>query len=167
MAECARLLNIAIPEVGDDLQTHVSMFPSLYNMEDTVTFPEAGDPEFDSKVITWMKQKEKRRGYAKFMMELHAKELIKEEIVKHALDLVIVELNDTIRQPSKEKTVENASQFVDFLFELSKTIKGSLKQNLRTSVEGVLAIPRADVPSLNMRCRFKLEDAFKELNKKE
>lgn len=167
MAECARLLNIAIPEIGDDLQTQVSMFPKLYNMEETVTFPDSNEEGFDDKVIAWMKQKEKRRGYAKFMMELHGKELIKEDVVKQALDQVIVELNDTIRQPSKEKTVENASHFVDFLFELSKTIRGSLKDSLRESVQTVLAIPRSEVPSLNMRCRFKLEDAFKELNKKE
>lgn len=167
MSECARLLNIAIPEIGDDLQTQVAMFPKLYNMEDTITFPESTDEGFDDKVIAWMKQKEKRRGYAKFMMELHGKELIKEDIVKQALDQVIAELNDTIRQPNKEKTVENASQFVDFIFELSKTIKGGLKESLRESVQTVLAIPRSDVPSLNMRCRFKLEDAFKELNKKE
>jgi hypothetical protein len=165
MAECARLLNFAIPEIGDDLQVQVSMFPKLYDMNDTVTFPESSDSEFDNKVILWMKQKEKRRGYAKFMMELHNKELIKEDIVKQGLDQVIAELNDTIRQPTKEKTVENASQFVDFLFELSKTIKGSLKENLKTSVHSVLEIPRPEVPSLNMRCRFKLEDTFKELNK--
>jgi len=167
MAECARLLNIAIPEVGDDLQVQVSMFPKLYDMNDTLTFPDSNEDGFDDKVIAWMKQKEKRRGYAKFMMELHNKDLIKEDIVKQGLDQVIVELNETIRQPTKEKTVENASQYVDFLFELSKTIKGSLKDSLRESVKTVLAIPRADVPSLNMRCRFKLEDAFKELNKKE
>lgn len=165
MAECARLLNFAIPEIGDDLQVQVSMFPKLYDMNDTVTFPESSDSEFDNKVILWMKQKEKRRGYAKFMMELHNKELIKEDIVKQGLDQVIAELNDTIRQPSKEKTVENASQFVDFLFELSKTIKGSLKENLKISVHSVLEIARPEVPSLNMRCRFKLEDTFKELNK--
>lgn len=167
MAECARLLNIAIPEIGDDLQVQVSMFPKLYDMTETVVFPESDDSDFDNKVIVWMKQKEKRRGYAKFMMELYNKELIKEDVVKQALDQVIVELNDTIRQPGKEKTTENASQFVDFVFELSKTVKGGLKQSLRDSVEKVLAIPRADVPSLNMRSRFKLEDAFKELNKKE
>jgi len=165
MAECARLLNIAIPEVGDDLQVQVSMFPKLYDMNDTITFPDSSQSDFDDKVILWMKQKEKRRGYAKFMMELHNKELIGEEIVKQGLDQVIVELNETIRQPSKDKTVENASQFVDFLFELSKTIKGSLKENLKLSVQNLLAIPRGEVPSLNMRCRFKLEDAVKELNK--
>jgi hypothetical protein len=167
MAECARLLTIAIPEIEEDLQTQVAMFPTLYNMEETITYPEASEDDFDNKVIAWMKQKEKRRGYAKFMMELHGKDLIKEDIVKQALDQVIVELNDTIRQPAKEKTIENASHFVDFLFELSKTIKGPLKESLRTSVEGVLAIQRPEVPSLNMRCRFKLEDAFKALNKKE
>ena len=167
MSECARLLNIVIPEVGDDLQIQVSMFPKLYDMSETIVFPETGEENFDDKVIAWMKQKEKRRGYAKFMMELYAKELIKEDIVKQALDQVINELNETAKQPKKPQTEENTGQFVEFVFETSKVIKGELKQALAESVQKILAVPKAEVPSLNMRCRFKLEDALKELNKKE
>ena len=167
MAECARLLNIAIPEVGDDLQVQISMFPKLYDMTETITFPDSTQEGFNDKVIAWMKQKEKRRGYAKFMMELHNKDLIKEDIVKQGLDQVVSELNDTARQPSSEKTVENTGQFVEFIFETSKTVRGGLKENLRESVQTLLAVPRPELPSLNMRSRFKLEDAFKELNKKE
>jgi hypothetical protein len=167
MAECARLLNIAIPEIGDDLQVQISMFPKLYDMSETITFPDSTQDGFNDKVIAWMRQKEKRRGYAKFMMELHGKNLIKEDIVKQGLDQVITELNDMVRQPNSEKTVENTGQFVEFIFETSKKLQGDIRQNLRESVQALLAIPRPDVPSLNMRCRFKLEDAFKELNKKQ
>jgi hypothetical protein len=167
MAECARLLNIAIPEISDDLQVQISMFPKLYDMSETITFPDSTQQGFNDKVIEWMRQKEKRRGYAKFMMELHNKDLIKEDIVKQGLDQVLVELNDTARQPSSEKTVENTGQFVEFIFETSKTVKGGLRETLRESVKTILALPRPDLPSLNMRCRFKLEDAFKELNKKQ
>jgi hypothetical protein len=167
MAECARFLNIAIPEIGDDLQVQISMFPKLYDMTETITFPDSTQEGFNDKVIAWMKQKEKRRGYAKFMMELYNKSLIKEDIVKQGLDQVIIELNETARQQTSEKTVENTGQFVEFIFEISKTVKGGLKESLCESVQTLLAIPRPDVPSLNMRSRFKLEDAFKELNKKE
>lgn len=166
MSECARLLNIAIPEIGDDLQTQISMFPNLYNMSETITFPDSTQPGFNDKVVTWMSQKEKRRGYAKFMMELHSKDLICEDIVKQSLDQVIAELNDIVREQSTEKTLENVGQFVEFIFETSKNIKGSLKRGLCESVEALLAIPRKDLPSLNMRSRFKLEDAFKQLNNK-
>jgi hypothetical protein len=56
---------------------------------------------------------------------------------------------------------------VDFIFELSKKVRGSLRDHIKTSVQEVLATPKPELPSLNMRSKFKLEDAFKELNKKD
>jgi hypothetical protein len=167
MAECAWRINEIIPGVSEDLQSQVEMFPKLYDMTETITFPDAGDSLFADKVILWMKQKEKRRGYAKFMMELFAKGLISEEVVKHALEQVLRELNDTARQKSSEQTTENTTHFVDFIFELSKKVRGALKEQVRGSVQEVLATPKTELPSLNMRSKFKLEDAFKELNKKD
>lgn len=167
MAECAARLNEAIPGISEDLQSQVEMFPRLYDMTETITFPDSEAEGFNDKVIAWMRQKEKRRGYAKFMMELFGKNLISEEIVKTALGQVVHELNDVAKQKSTEQTIENTTHFVDFVFELSKKVKGSLKEQLKNSVQEILALPRTDLPSLNMRCRFKLEDAFKELNKKD
>lgn len=167
MADCAFRMNEIIPEISDDLHTQITMFPKLYDMTDTVVFPDAADEKFDEKVVIWMKQKDKRRGYAKFMMELFGKNLIPIDSVKVALEQVVRELNETARQISKEKTVESTTQFVEFMFESSKTIKGDLKEYLRTSIDEILKVPRPEVPSLNMRSRFRLEDAFKELNKKE
>jgi hypothetical protein len=167
MAECASRINEVIPGVSEDLQSQVEMFPKLYDMTETVTFPDSGDEAFADKVILWMRQKEKRRGYAKFMMELFAKNLISEDIVKHALDQVVRELNEVARQKTTDQTTENTTHFVDFLFETSKKVKGTFKEQLKASVQEILATPKAEVPSLNMRSRFKLEDAFKELNKKD
>lgn len=167
MAECARFLNMAIPEIADDLQIQITMFPRLYNMNETITIPESTDPTYDDKIIAWTKQKDKRRGYAKFMMELFIKELIKEEVVKQSLDSVLAELDQTAKQPKTPLTEENVSQFVTFIFETSKIVKGDLKQSLADSTQKILAIPKAELPSLNMRSKFKLEDALKELNKKE
>lgn len=167
MAECASRINEVIPGVAEDLQSQVEMFPKLYDMTETFTFPDAGVEGFNDKVILWMKQKEKRRGYAKFMMELFAKNLIPENVVKSALDQVVRELNDIARQKATEQTTENTTQFVEFLFETSKKVKGSLKDQLKTSVQEILEVPKQDLPSLNMRSKFKLEDAFKELNKKD
>jgi len=167
MAECAWRINEIIPGVSEDLQSQVEMFPKLYDMTETVVFPDAGDAHFADKVVVWMKQKEKRRGYAKFMMDLFAKNLISEDVVQHALDQVLRELNDTARQKSSEQTTENTTHFVDFIFELSKKVRGSLRDHIKTSVQEVLATPKPELPSLNMRSKFKLEDAFKELNKKD
>jgi hypothetical protein len=167
MAECAARLNDAIPGISEDLQSQVEMFPKLYDMTETITFPDSGDEKFEDKVVLWMKQKEKRRGYAKFMMELFAKNLISEDIVKHALEQVVRELNDVARQKATEQTTENTTQFVEFIFETSKKVKGTLKEQMKAAVQEILAVPKVELPSLNMRSKFKLEDAFKELNKKD
>lgn len=166
MAECAYRLNIVIPEIADDLQTQISMFPKLYDISDTITFPEANEEGFENKVVAWMKQKDKRRGYAKFMMELFVKGLIPESLVRVAFEQVVKELNEIAKYPASERTTENTTQFVEFLFECSKTAKGGLKECLKTEVQTLLKIPKAELPSLNMRCRFKLEDALKLLEKK-
>jgi hypothetical protein len=167
MAECAYRLNIVVPEIADDLQTQIAMFPSLYDISDTVTFPYASDEGFEEKVITWMKQKDKRRGYAKFMMELFTKSLIPETLVRSAFEQVVRELNQLAAYPSSEKTIENTTQFVEFLLECSKTASGPLKEYLHHEIQTFLAIPKQNVPSLNMRCKFKLEDALKVLEKKD
>jgi hypothetical protein len=171
MAECAFRINEVIPGVAEDLQSQIEMFPKLYDMNETITFPEAGAEDYDNKIIAWMKQKEKRRGYARFMMDLYSRSLIQEEAVGDSLTQVIRELNDTAKQPSSEQTIENTTQFVEFLFESSKKMKGPLKEQLITSIEAIFSVPKeefkATYPSLNMKSKFKLEDALKELNKKE
>ena len=167
MADCAFRLNQVIPEIAEDLQTQITMFPKLYNMSETITFPDSKEPGFDEKVIEWTKQKEKRRGYAKFMMELFAKNLISEASVQNAFEQVLRELNDTAKQPMSPQTEENTTQFASFLFECTKNPNCPLKNYLKDSIQTFLAIPRPEVPSMNMRSRFKLEDAFKELNKKD
>ena len=167
MAECAYRLNIVIPEISEDLQAQIAFFPKLYDMTDTVTFPTSGEEGYDDKIILWMKQKDKRRGYAKFMMELFNKELIPENLVRIAFEQVIKEVNELAKQPSSSHTTENTTQFVEFIFECSKTVGGELKEYIKGSVQEMLKIPKAELPSLNMRSKFKLEDALKLLDKKE
>ena len=43
MADLAQILNTEIPDVADDLETHVKMFSKLYNMNDTLVFPTLGE----------------------------------------------------------------------------------------------------------------------------
>lgn len=171
MADCAFRLSEVIPGIAEDLQSHIELFPKLYNMNETVTFPETGVEGFDDKVVLWMKQKEKRRGYAKFMMELFGKGLIEEDDVKACLEQVVQDLKDTIRQPASEQTMENTTQFVEYIFETSKKVKGQLKEELKVLIEELFKVPKEEFkttyPSINMKTKFKLEDALKELNKKE
>lgn len=162
MAESAHIMVTEIPDMKEDIQTQVSMFPTLYNMNETIVFPSSVEPDFDNKVIEWTKQKEKRRGYAKFLMELCLRELVSDECIKSGLQDVLNELNDVAKQPRTAQTEENVNQYAVFLFESAKLAKSiSLRNFIGDSIKSFLAIDKSNVPSLNMRSRFKLEDAFK------
>ena len=171
MADCAYRLNEAFPEIADDLKSQIEMFPKLYDLESTAVFPEKEDESFDEKVIAWAKQKEKRRGYAKFMMELYEKKMVPEDLVKNALQQVLTELKELAKQTKTSQSEENTTQFVDFIFEVSKAIKYGLRDTLKAEVEEIMNVPKTDFktiyPSMNMKSKFKLEDALKELNKKD
>lgn len=168
MAECALLISKEVPEIVEDLDAQVGMFTTLYNMDETITIDVSNtiDPQ-DPVLIQWTKQKEKRRGYARFMIELFDRKLINENHVKTSLEQIVLELNTTARLAKTALTEENVTQFVEFIFEVSKKAEGLLNEYLKTTISEFLKIPKTEIPSLNMRCKFKLEDALKELNKKE
>ena len=162
MSESARIMTTEIPDMKDDIQAQISMFPKLYNMNETLTFPSGTDKDFDNKVIEWTKQKEKRRGYAKFLMELFLRDLVTDDCVTSGLQDVINELNDVARQPRSAQTEENVGQYAMFLYESAKLSKtSSIRNFIAEALKIVLSIDKSELPSLNMRCRFKLEDAFK------
>jgi hypothetical protein len=163
MAECANRISTKIPELKEDIQAQVAMFRTLYNINETLTFPHSSDPDFDNKVIECTKQKEKRRGYAKFMMELHIRNIVSEECVKDGLKDIVNELVDMVKQPVSPQTEENAHQFAVFLYETGKLTKPvtGLRSYLKESIGLILKLERTTVPSLSMKSRFKLEDAFK------
>lgn len=164
MADMARELNTVNPAVSEDLEAHVMMFHTLYDMNTTATFPSADEENFDEKVIAWAKQKDKRRGYARFLTHLYIRELVSAKALHSAIDSVLLDLTETIRQAKTEQTEENVTQFADFLFETAKLLPKTaveLRGLLTTKLGDILKIPRPEVPSLNMRSRFKLDDTVK------
>ena len=164
MADCAVKLVDAVPDVKDDILVQLTMFPKLYDINDTLTFPVSTEEGFDEKVIVWMKQKDKRRGYAKFVTQLYVRELVTEEFMAKTFTNVIDELKDTAKQARTEQTEENVTQFVDFLFESSKVLPATakaLREIVRIGLVSVLDIPRPELPSLCMRSRFRIEDTIK------
>jgi hypothetical protein len=164
MADLAKKLDAVQPEVSEDLETHVQMFGTLYDMSETLTFPKLSEPEFENKVVAWSKQKDIRRGYARFLTHLYSRELVSGQALQESMQKVIQDLNDTIIQPKSEQSEENVTQFADFIFEIAKLLNPTaieLRGLILTSVDTILKKPREDFPSLNMRSRFKLEDAMK------
>ena len=164
MADCAKKLATEVPEIREDLVVQTEMFPKLYNMTETLTYPSSEQPGYSDKVIEWMKLKDKRRGYAKFMTQLFVRELVDEKTVGECMTHVSADLVSMAKQEKTEQSEENTTQYVDFLFETARILPSSAK-NLQVLMRGfiqlVLEIPRAELPSLNMRSRFKLEDAIK------
>jgi hypothetical protein len=164
MADCLKKVSESFVEVKDDILVQIDLFPKLYDMTETIVFPSSAEPNFDNKVVDWMKQKEKRRGYSKFMTNLFMRGLVPEELMFSSLSSVIEDLNLTARQPKTPQTDENTTQFVDFLFESAKILPSSaktLRELLRRSINEFIQIPRPELPSLCMRSRFKSEDTLK------
>ena len=164
MADFAVKLNASAPELRDDLILQASMFPKLYDINTTLTYPSTTESDYTEKVILWMKQKDKRRGYAKFLTQLYIRNMITDEIMKTAVEQVIAELTIMAHMPRTEQTDENTTQFVDFIFESSKLLPVrpcAVRELIKVTLKDILAIPRPEVPSLGMRSRFRLEDALK------
>ena len=164
MSDCAKKLATDIPEIQEDLVAQTEMFPKLYNMTETLTYPSSEEAGYADKVIEWMKLKDKRRGYAKFMTQLFVRDLVTEQTVGECMTHVSADLAAMAKQPKSEQSEENTTQYVDFLFETAKILPAtakSLRTLMKTFIQSVLEIPRAELPSLNMRSRFKLEDAIK------
>jgi hypothetical protein len=140
------------------------MFPKLYNMTETVVFPKNTDENFDQKVIEWSSQKDKRRGYAKFMIYLFTQTLIPEEIVTSSLKQVISELHECARMTKTPQMEENVTQFVEFLSESVKLLpkdSSLIRSLIRDSLNKILETPKTELQCLNMRSKFKIEDIIK------
>ena len=164
MADFAVKLNTANSEIREDLILQANMFPTLYDINTTLTYPSSTEIGYTDKVVLWMKQKDKRRGYAKFLTQLFVRNLVTDEIMIGSLENVISEMKTIAKEPRTEQTDENTTQFVDFIMESAKLLPvgaKTVRELIKTSLTEFLAIPRADLPSLGMRSRFRLEDALK------
>ena len=164
MSDFAKNLNNQIPEISEDLEIQVKMFGSIYDMNETLLFPSSTDSDFDEKVIAWSKQKDIRRGYSRFLTNLYIRNLVTGIVLHESMNKVIIDLEDSIIQPKTEKMEENITQYADFLFEIAKLLPKTaveLRGLIQTRLDIILKRPRNELPSLNMRSRFKLEDTFK------
>lgn len=154
MADCALHISKTIPEIVEDLGAQVSMFDTLYNMNETIACS-------NQTLIEWTKQKEKRRGYAKFMTELNVRNLITDECVQKGLEDVMSELINLLQQVKSPQTEENIHQCAVFLFETVKLIPRA-NTSSRSFLKGAISdILKSNQPTLISKSKFKLEDALK------
>jgi hypothetical protein len=74
------------------------------------------------------------------------------------LKAVVDDLQKSARLEKTDATMEHVDHLGRFLFAVAPSLKGW--EGAATIVE-FLATPKTEVPSLNMKTRFKLEDALK------
>jgi hypothetical protein len=155
MSDAYKDIAAAHPEALQDLATQTQLFDTLYDMGNVTLIPSSTDPGYNDAVIAWTKQKETKRGFAVYVSELYKRGLVPEETMSGFLKTVLDELATSIRGAKTGPNEEHVDALARFLAAVAPTVP------IKTPLLGVLALPRADCPSLSMKSRFKLEDAAK------
>ncbi len=155
MADAYKHIAAAHADALQDLALQTSMFDTLYDTANVTFVPASTDPGYGDAIIAWTKQKETKRGFAVYVSELYSRGLVPEETMLGFLKTVMEDLTSTMREAKTNATEEHVDALVRFLFAVATKVP------LRALIAGVLAVPKADTPSLNMKSRFKLEDAAK------
>ena len=164
MADIAVKMNEEDSNISEDLKIHVKMFTTVYDMNETLVFPSLNEPDFEDRVVAWSKQKDVRRGYSRFLTHLYTRNLISGDSLHSSMNKVLDDLESSATQAKTEKLEENITQYADFLYEIAKLLPLTaveMRGLIETRVGALLAKPRTELPALNMRSRFKLEDAQK------
>jgi hypothetical protein len=81
--------------------------------------------------------------------------LVPEETMSGFVKQVMDDLRDSIRAPKTQANEEHVDALVRFIFAVTTKVP------MRAALLEVLKNPKAETPSLNMKSRFKLEDAAK------
>lgn len=155
MADAYADISKTYPDALTDLSTQIKMFDKLYDTNNVTLIPSSTEAGYNDAVIAWTKQKEMKRGFAVYVSELYARNLIEENVMMELIGGVVVDLKDTIRLTKTSANEEHVDALVRFLAAVAPkvAIKGVLGE--------ILLLPRTETPSLNMKSRFALEDAMK------
>ena len=155
MADAYKDIAKAHPDALTDLMTQTAMFTKLYDIDNVVIVPSSSDAGYNDAILAWTKQKELKRGFATYVAELYTRGLVAEETMAGFLSTVLDDLRESIRSAKTLANEEHVDALVRFLFAVAQTVA------IKAPLQVILAIPRAEVPSLSMKSRFKLEDAAK------
>lgn len=144
------------PDASGDLLAQVAKFDELYDTNKLVVVPGSEDAGYDEAIIAWTKLKETKRGFAVYVSELFARGLIPEETMNALMTHVFTDLRESLGAPKTATKEEHVDALVRFVFAMASKMPG-----IKDAIRGILAVPKADAPCLNMKSRFKLEDALK------
>jgi hypothetical protein len=163
MSQISKRICDAIPESSEDVKTQIDMFPEVYDMNKTVTIDSKED-DFSEARCEYVRLRNRRKEYASFMMKLVLLGLVDVSVADEWIAKVLGDIAEVAKQPKTPQTEENTVQLIEFLFQIStkltpemKLVKDKIAESLRT----ILATPRTELPSLNTRTKFKIEDTLK------
>jgi len=155
MADAYRDIIKAHSDASNDLATQITMFDKLYDTGNVTMIPASSDPGYEEAVVAWTKQKEKKRGFAVYLGELYSRGLVPEDTMMTIVKTIVDDLRETAKMPKTGPNEEHVDALVRFLFAVAGKVP------IAADVKTILAIPKAETPSLTMKSRFKLEDALK------
>jgi hypothetical protein len=155
MADAYKDIAAAHPDALQDLALQTAMFDTLYDTANVTVVPASTDAGYDEAIIAWTKQKETKRGFAVYVSELYSRGLVPEDTMMGFLKTVMEDLTTTMRLAKTSATEEHVDALVRFLFAVATKVP------LKALIASVLTVPKAETPSLNMKSRFKLDDAAK------
>jgi hypothetical protein len=144
------------PDASGDLLTQVAKFDELYDTDKLVVVPSSEDAGYDEAIIAWTKLKETKRGFAVYVAELFGRGLIPEETMTTLMTHVFTDLRESLGAPKTPTKEEHVDALVRFVFAMA-----SKMPDIKNAIRSILAVPKAEAPCLNMKSRFKLEDALK------
>ena len=156
MADAYAEIVKAHPDAIQDLATQTAMFATIYNTDNITLVPSSSGADYDTAIIAWTKQKEIKRGFAVYVSELYSRGIVPEETMAAFVKQITDDLRDSAQIAKTPATEEHVDALVRFVFAVASKVPA-----IKDSVRSVLAIPKANTPSLNMKSRFKLEDAMK------
>lgn len=144
------------PDASGDLLTQIAKFDELYDTNKLIVVPGSDDTGYDEAILAWTKLKETKRGFAVYVSELFARGLIPEATMEALMTHVFTDLRESLGAPKTAMKEEHVDALVRFVFAMASKMPA-----IKNAISAILAIPKADAPCLNMKSRFKLEDALK------
>lgn len=144
----------------EDILAQIEMFDTLYDASKVILVPSSSDAGYDDAIIAWTKQKEKKRGFAVLVGELFNVGIIPIVTMELLLRSILHELDMSAGHAKDPAVEEHVDHLTRFVFAVAPNLKGGLPM-FAARIQDILAIPRPSTPCLNMKSRFKLEDALK------
>lgn len=156
MADLYKDIVKVYPDALQDLRTQIQMFDTLYDASKVIVVPMSTDSGYEEAIFAWTKQKETKRSFAVLVAELYSRSLITEEEMSGFVRTVINDLTESIRREKTSANEEHVDALVRFVFAVASKVP-----SVKDSVRQILTIPKAELPSLSFKSRFKLEDSLK------